>query len=306
MPAGWRLACASTVATALCLAPDAPASGQQFRTTLDLVRLPVVVTGRDGVLVRGLKAEDFEVLEDGVKQQITAFAEGAPGEILPLHLGLLLDTSGSMERDLRDAENAVVQFVIALEEAVDVTFVEFATKIRISRFTRDNYPGLFERIRGRKAEGGTSLYDTMGVYLQGAVARGGQHVLLVYTDGGDSTSRMHYGQLEEMLRFANVMVYTLGYLDNQTTSVRTTQQTRLLMMSRETGGEAFFPSSVRELQSIYARILDELASRYTIGYESANPKKDGKFRKVQVKVVAPSAKGAKVRTRTGYLAPVVR
>jgi Ca-activated chloride channel family protein len=77
-------------------------------------------------------------------------------------------------------------------------------------------------------------------------------------------------------------------------------------MSRETGGEAFFPGSARQLQAIYARILDELGSRYTLGYESTDTQRDGKFRKVQVRVTAPSAKGAKVRTRTGYLAPIKR
>ena len=279
---------------------------QQFRSGVDLVRLPVVVTGRDGALVRGLTAADFEILEDGVPQKIAAFAEGAPGEALPMHLGVLLDGSLSMEYDLREAGDAAIQFVNALEEAVDVTLVDFDTKIRIGRFSRNSYDTLFERIRSRKPKGGPSLYDSVAVYLESAVARGGQHMLLLLTDGGDSASRLHYGQLEQMLRYANVIVYTLGYVDNQPTSQRAAQQSMLLNMARETGGEAFFPGSVRQLQSIYARILDELASRYTIGYESANKTTDGKFRKVQVRVTAPSAKGAKVRTRTGYLAPIKR
>jgi Ca-activated chloride channel homolog len=291
---------------ALPLGGAAPSATQQFRAGVDLVRLPVVVTGRDGLLIRGLNAADFEVFEDGVKQTITAFAEGAPGEALPTHLGLLLDGSGSMEMDLKVAADAAVQFVRAFEEAVDVTFLDFDTSMRIGRFTRDGYERLFERIRERKAKGGTKLYDAIGVYLETAVARGGQHVLLLYTDGGDGMSRMSFPQLIEMLRFSNVIVYTLGYLDNQSSSVRGMQQSQLLTLARETGGEAYFPASTRELQSVYARILDELGSRYTLGYESTNPKTDGKFRKVQVRVTAPAAKSANLSTRSGYLAPTPR
>lgn len=294
--------------TALALAVSGAAvwtqSAPQFKSGVDLVRLPVVVTGKDGMIVRGLKAGDFSITEDGVAQTISAFAEGAPGEVLPLHAGLLLDVSESMEGDLRTASNAVVQFITALEEARDVTFVDFDSSIRLTRFTKDGYPRLFERIKSVKATGGTALYDAIGAYLETAQTRGGQHVLLVYTDGGDSLSRMSFPHLVDSLRFSNVIVYALGYLDNQSSTVRGILQQRLLMLARETGGDAFFPSSSRELQAVYARVLDELGSRYTIGYESTNTKADGKFRKVQVKLTFPEAKSAKVRSRSGYLAPV--
>jgi Ca-activated chloride channel family protein len=278
----------------------------QFRSGVELVRLPVVVAGKDSLIVRGLKAADFVVTEDGVPQTISAFSEGAPGEVLPLHAGLLLDVSESMEGDLKSASSAVIQFITAFDEAVDVTFVDFDNSIRLTRFGKDSYPRLFERIQTRKATGGTALYDAIGAYLATALQRGGQHVLLVYTDGGDSLSRMSYPHLIDALRFSNVIVYALGYLDNQTSTTRGILQQRMLMMARETGGDAFFPSSVKELQSVYARILDELGSRYTIGYESTNPKADGKFRKVQVKLANPDAKNVRIRTRSGYLAPVKR
>ena len=278
----------------------------QFRSGVDLVRLPVVVTAKDGLIVRGLTATDFEVTEDGVPQKISAFSEGAPGEVLPLHAGLLLDVSESMEMDLKGAANAVCQFVTALDEAVDVTFLDFDSSIRLTRFQRDDYPRLFQRIRSVKATGATSLYDAIGAYLETAQARGGQHVLLVYTDGGDSMSRMAFPQLIDALRFSNVIVYALGYMDNQTSAARGVQEQRLSMLARETGGDAFFPSSTGALQRVYARILDEMASRYTIGYESTNGKADGRFRKVQVKVTKADAKDARIRTRSGYLAPVKR
>jgi Ca-activated chloride channel family protein len=289
--------CAAAVAIAA-----APPERQQFRSGTDLVRLSVVVTGRDGLLVRGLAPGAFEVFEDGVKQTVSAFAEGGQEE-MPLHAGLLVDRSGSMELDLREAANAAIQFINALDEARDVTFVDFNSSIRIGRFEPQSYPHLFERIREQSAEGMTALWDAVAAYLRNVSERAGQHVLVLYTDGGDSTSRLRFNQLLTMLRSGNVMVYAIGYLENQLSASRTTGQMYLTSLAREAGGEAFFPSSPKELHKIYARILDEIGSRYTIGYVSTNTKPDGKFRKVQIKLTSPEHKSAKVRTRTGYLAP---
>ena len=131
-------------------------------------------------------------------------------------------------------------------------------------------------------------------------------MLLLYTDGGDSASTMHFGKLQELLRLGDVLIYAVGYLENQRGSERMQQQMRITQIARETGGEAFFPTSARELNEHYARILDELGSRYTLGYVSTNPAADGKFREVEVKLTRSDLRGAKVRTRSGYVAPAVR
>ena len=291
--------CASVTAAAIVsAAPEI----QQFRSGTDLVRLSVVVTGRDGLLLRGLSSSAFEVMEDGVKQTVTAFAEGGQEEI-PLHAGLLVDRSGSMEMDLREATSAAIQFVNALDEALDVTFVDFNSSIRIGRFEPQSYPHLFERMRDQSAEGMTALWDAVAAYLRNTEDRKGQHVLVLYTDGGDSTSRLRFDQLLTMLRSGNVLVYAIGYLENQLSSSRNTGQLYLTSLAREAGGDAFFPSSAKELNKIYARILDEIGSRYTLGYVSTNTKPDGKYRKIQIKLTSPEHKSAKVRTRAGYLAP---
>jgi Ca-activated chloride channel family protein len=296
------LICVAAIGASLT-AMSAQEPAAQFRAGVDLVHLPVVVTARNGELVRGLTREHFEVLEDGRPQEIATFAEGAPGDALPMHLGLMLDGSGSMERDLRDAMDAAVQFVTALDEAVDVTFVDFDTSVSLGRFERPSYPRLFERIRQRRARGMTALYDALATYLQHALGRSGQHVLLLYSDGGDSASSVPFGKLVELLRMGNVIVYAVGYLENQLSTERAVQQMRITQIARETGGDSFFPGSPRDLNEQYARILDELGSRYTIGYVSTNRVADGKFRKVEVKLTKPDLRGAKVRTRTGYMAP---
>ena len=284
------------------LAGGAVAAQQPFRAAIELVRLPVVVTSKAGKLLHGIGPEAFQIIEEGRPQRVSYFVEGAPGEGLPLHLGLLLDGSESMDQDLGAAANAAVSFVKQLDEAVDVTLVDFDSTINVGRFTPDNYPRLFARIRERKAAGGTSLYDALGVYVERTIGQVGQHIVLMYTDGGDSTSTMSYGKLQTLLRLGNVMVYVVGYLQNQTISERMTQEVRLGAIAHETGGEAFFPQSPDELKAVYSRILDELASRYTLGYVPSVPKTDGKFHKIEVKLATPELKGAKIRTRPGYLA----
>jgi Ca-activated chloride channel homolog len=294
----------AAVTIAVLLAGLTLSAGPQFRATTDLVHLPVVALGRDNQPVRGLTAADFDVREDGRPQQIAFFIEGAPGVVLPLHLGLMLDTSESMTHDLADSSTAAIQFVNSLDESIDATLVDFDTTVRFGRFSPPSYPHMFERIRARKAGGMTALYDALGEYLADATGRDGQHVLVIYTDGGDSSSSMTFSQIDQLLRLSeNVLVYVIGYLENQRSSDRVTQQMRLSTMAHETGAEAYFPTSPKQVRDIYAKILEELSARYTIGYVPTNHAADGRFRKLEVKLVRPDLKGVKIRTRPGYYAP---
>lgn len=281
--------------------PSTARAQQTFRSGVSLVHVPVVVRAKDGALVRGLTRDDFQLTENGAAQTVQFFSEGAPGEPLPLHVGLLLDVSGSMGADLSQAQTAAVRFVNALDEARDVTLVDFDTEVRVARFGSNDYPRLFERIRTKKADGYTALYDAVGMYLRGAYDLDGQKVLLLYTDGGDNTSALNFGQLEKMLKLGDVLVYSIGYLSRE--ARMNLPQMQLTQMARDTGGDAFFPEDSRELNEIYARILDELGSRYTLGYLSTNQKDDGTWRKIEVKVTREDARKAKVRTRPGYYAP---
>src|SRR5262245_25396178 len=129
-----------------------------FRATVDLVNFGVSVLDKQGNPVTGLKAEDFEVVENGKKQSLKFFSAGNPDEAPPLHIGLLLDTSGSMADDLKDARTAAVKFVNALDTAADVTLVDFDTEVRVARFQQADYPRLAERIRGREADGRTAVH----------------------------------------------------------------------------------------------------------------------------------------------------
>lgn len=299
-----RTAAGLTLAVTAVVALERPAPAQQvFRAATDVVTLPVTVTGRGGVLVSGLRQDQFEVTEDGRPQALRYFAEGATPDV-PLHLGLLLDTSGSMERDLAAAVTAAIRFVNTLEEARSVTFVDFSTRVRVSRFSPASYPHLFERIRASTADGYTALYDALAMYLGAAEEQNGQKVLLLYTDGGDSRSTTRFSEVIEMLRLSQVMVYVIGYMDQASGAARALQQTRLNDIARQTGGAVFYPTGKNDLDRIYTRILDELAGRYTLGYVSDNTRPDGTWRAVRVRVRAPEVPGVTVRTRPGYFAPI--
>lgn len=272
----------------------------QFRAGVNLVHVPVVVTDRGGRVVGALTKDDFEILEDGRPQAVAYFAEGA-GPAVSTHLGLLLDASESMAQDLRAATNAAVKFVTQMEELADVTFVDFDSGIRLSRFVPASYPMLFERIRDRRAGGGTALYDALFRYVDSTFERPGQHVVLLHTDGGDSTSARTFGDLQRVLRMANVVVYVVGYLSNQSSSVKMTQQMRVTQIARETGGEAYFPSAPNEIDAIYEKIRAEVAGRYSLGYLAGPSAQDGRFHRLEIKMKAPSHRSLKVRARSGFL-----
>jgi Ca-activated chloride channel homolog len=300
----------SLVTTVAVVVVTAGLSAQQrIKTGVDVVNFSVILTDKQGAPITGLKAEDFEVVEEGKPQTITYFTQGDPedgdnlGEAMPLHLGLTLDTSGSMERDISDVRTAVIKFLNANDSAMDFTLVDFDTEIRVARYGADEIQRLIERIRRRKPDGWTALFDAVGVYLNGAGPQDGQKIMLLYTDGGDTRSELSFTDTVSLLKGSDITLYAIGYLENQSSSMRTQQQTQLQRMAQITGGQAFFPSSVKELDKIYEKIQREIAARYTIGFTSTDSRKDGEWRKVEIKLKRTDLKNIKLRTRSGYFAP---
>jgi Ca-activated chloride channel family protein len=242
-----------------------PPQNPTFRTTVDLVNFAVMVVDKQGKPITGLTADDFEVTENGKRQTLKYFAAGEPAEAPPLHLGLLLDTSGSMADDLRDARSAAIKFVNALDHAADVTLVDFDTQVRVARFPAADYPRLVERIRERKPDGWTALYDAIGVYLDGAQRQDGQKVLVLYTDGGDTTSSLTFHDMLDLVKASDVTVYAVGYMEHQG-SRRMQQRADLERLATTTGGLAYFPGTAKDVEGIFDKIREELAARYSLGY----------------------------------------
>ena len=278
----------------------ASAQAPPFKARVDLVNLGVTVTDRKGNLVSDLTPEDFEILEDGKAQALLYFAGGDGGADAPaMHLGLLLDVSESMGEDMSFTKTASIKFLNTLIDAVDITIVDFDTEVRAARYSQNEFARLIERIRLKKAGGFTALYDAVGLYLDGAGGQDGRKIMLLYTDGGDTRSSISLHELIELLKVSDVTVYPIGLLEHQSSSGRAQQRMVLQQMADVTGGQAFFPTAIKELDGVYEKVVAEIRAQYTIGYVSTNAKTDGAWRKVEVKV---KRKDVRVRARKGYFA----
>jgi Ca-activated chloride channel family protein len=289
-------------AAAAIVTAAAFASAQQvFRAGVDLVHFAVVVTDKAGQQIDGLKVEDFEIIEQGKPQTVKFFAAGQGEDAPPLHLGFMIDLSGSMAEDIKDVRAAAIKFLDTIKKVEDITVVDFDTEVRTARFASDD-PRLIERIRSRKPDGYTALYDALGTYLNGAASQTGEKILVMYTDGGDTKSAINQGELIDLLKASDVTVYAIGYLEHQG-SARSEQQQVLQRFANATGGQAFFPSRLKDLDKMYEKILRDISSRYSFGYVSSDTRMDGKWRDVKIRVLRPDLKDAKVRTRSGYFAP---
>ncbi len=268
---------------------------------MDLVHVGVTVSDRKGGLVAELTKDDFEVYEDGKKQNIQYFAIGDPdaSDQPEMHLGLLLDVSGSMGEDMSFTKTASIKFLNTLTDAVDITVVDFDTEVRTARYGQSDFARLIERIRQKKADGYTALYDAIGTYLDGAAGQNGRKIMLVYTDGGDTRSSLAWHELLDLLKASDVTVYAIGMLEHQMQSTKQQQRMTIQQMAEVTGGQAFFPAAVKELDKVYEKVVAEIRAQYTIGFQSTNQKTDGAWRKVEVKV---ARKDLRVRSRRGYFA----
>ena len=279
--------------------------GQQaeFRAGIDLVQIGVTVIDRDGAFITDLTQDDFEILEEGQPQTMTYFAPGdqsEPGP--PLHVGLLFDTSGSMGEDIALARSAAIRFLNTFSDAVDMTLVDFDTEVRVATYGQADFPRLVERIRGREPEGWTAMYDALGVYLHGAAENDGRTILLLYTDGDDTRSAIALGDLMTLVRASDATIHTVGFMEHQRRSTELNQRVRLMQIAETTGGQAFFPSAMKDIDVAYDKVVAQIRSQYSLGYVSTNAARDGSWRDVEIKLTRPDLKDARVQSRKGYFA----
>jgi Ca-activated chloride channel homolog len=296
-----KLAAALAAAVLVAAWRGGAPQAQVFRSGVDLASFGVAVVDKKGGLVTDLTREDFEVREDGQLQSLALFARGdAMESVPPLHLGLLFDTSGSMEESIGFSRSAAIKFLNTVQEAKDITLVDFDTQVRVVRYGQHDFPRLVERIRKRKPDGNTALYDALGVYLDGSSSEEGRRTLVLYTDGGDTSSVMSYSEAQTLLRASDITLYAIGFLSHLSQSLQMDQRLKLRTLAEITGGLAFFPTVIKDLDGTYDKIAAEIRGQFTLGYLSSNTKLDGTWRKVEIKVTRP---GVKVRTRQGYYAP---
>jgi len=300
-----RLVAGGFAVLALAAATASAQPTPVFRVGLDLVNVTLTVRDGKGGLVSDLGAEDFVVREDGRPQKLEVFAPAAQPEEreeLALNLGMLFDTSESMRKDLKLSQESAIRFLDAIPRARDLLLIFFDRDIRISRYNSENQQGIFGRILEAKGEGFTALYDAIAVYLSRVVETPGRKVLVVFTDGDDTTSQVPPQEVQRLVRSSSATIYPVAFpgAHRPNTAEALRAHSFLHSIAGLSGGRVFQPTASRELAAIYQSILDELGTQYVLGYVSDNAKRDGKFRRITVELKRP---GLKVRHRTGYDAP---
>jgi Ca-activated chloride channel family protein len=278
-----------------------------FAAGLDVVNLTVTVRDAEGQLVPDLQADDFAVFEDGRRQSVRLFARAVESgqdreEALSVDVGLLLDTSESMIDQLRLSQEAALRFLEAIPRARDLLTILFDADIRVSRFDSEHQQGLIERIQEAKGGGATALYDAIAVYLSRVRESNGRKILVLLTDGEDSTSDVSFSELVQIVRGSAVTIYPIAFTGGFAPGGERGARPKAVLreLAEMTGGEVFNPRASRDLPGIYQKILDELGGQYVLGYTPDNAKQDGKLRKLKVEV---KRRGLRIRHRTAYTAP---
>ncbi len=275
-------------------------SGDVFviRKEVDEVTLHATVVDDKNHLITNLDRGDFTVFEDGQPQKLISFRR----EDIPVAMGIVIDNSGSM-RDKRPAVNAAaINFVKSSNPQDKVFVVNFNEDFYLDQDYTASIPKLKDALERIEARGGTALYDAV-VASSDHLKKSGlleKKVLLVVTDGEDNASRESLEQAIRRLQEENgPTVYTIGLLSEEHSK---RAKRALRQMAEETGGIAFFPQGLGEVESITQQIAHDIRNQYTIGYKPTKPQSEGGFRSVKVDANAKGYKKLQVRTRSGYYA----
>jgi Ca-activated chloride channel family protein len=294
------------VSAAALIAAQAPQPvSPSFRSGVELVSLNVTVMEGTHYLT-DLEQNDFNVFEDGVKQDVTFFNKTN----LPIALALLLDTSASMDTKLPTAQEAAVGFARRLRAQDLAEVIDFDNRVSVLQNFTNSAPELETAIRRTSAGGSTSLYNAVYIALKDlkkVVAKNADEIrrqaIVVLSDGEDTSSLLPFEEVLDLAKRSETAIYTIGLRDNDAGSgskLFKEAEFVLRQFSQQTGGRAFFPNQLAELNGVYGQISDELSSQYTVGYTSKNPKRDGAWRKV---VVRTTRANTATRTKQGYFGP---
>ena len=273
-----------------------------LRVDTNLVILSATVLNRHNALVSGLVKDDFQIYEDRTLQQIKNFSH----EDLPVTVGLVIDNSYSMAPKRLDVITAALSFARSsnpLDQMFVVNFnehVSFGLPAGIPFTDRPDHLQLV--LSNIQANGETALYDAIAVAL-GHLQLGSidKKVLILISDGGDNASKHNLAQVIEMARHSGAIIYAIGIFDEQDGDQNPNVLKRF---AKETGGEAFFPESSKELNLICEGIARDIRNQYTLAYVPTITKQDGGYRIIDVKVSSAGHGRLSARTRAGYFVPL--
>jgi Ca-activated chloride channel homolog len=259
---------------------------------VEVVQVTATVTDDEGRFVKGLARDQFRVKEDGVPQRLTAFA----GENIPLEIVVAVDVSHSMTDSMPTLKAAVRSFLTALRPSDQVTLLAFNDNI-FTLARRATEPALRLRAVDRLAPwGGTALFDAMLTALNTVGKQAGRRSLVVFSDGEDQNSVATLKRVETRLETSDATIYTIGL--GRSVQDKALAQV-MARMSQMSGGRAFLLDDIKELDKVFADIVEELSNQYLLSYASSNDARDGSWRKILVEL--PASKH-QVRHRQGYRA----
>jgi Ca-activated chloride channel family protein len=279
---------------------------QTYRTSVDLINVFVSAWNKDTKsFITNLSRNDFEIYEDGKKQEITNFAREAN---LPLTISLLVDTSQSVAPKLKFEQDAATNFFYTvLRESDRAMIVEFDSAVTLLQDFTNDPNKLAKKIREMQAAGNTAFYDAIvRVCDEKLIRESGRKTIVILSDGEDSASNETLEKAQEMAINAEAMIFSISI--NRGGFFGVGGDTRkgdgvLKQLAEVTGGKSLFPFQVEELDAAFREISQELRSQYNIGYFSSNPLQDGRYRKIEVKV---AERNIQLKYRKGYYAPLGR
>jgi VWFA-related protein len=270
-----------------------------FRSQVNEVTLSAVVLDARRHLVTNLAETNFAVYEDNQPQKITFFKR----QDIPVSIGIVVDNSGSMRTKRAAVTKAVLNLIQASNPQDEVFVVNFNDDPYLDQDFTNKIPPLREALDRVDSRGGTALYDAV-IASADHLAKGAKKekkVLLVITDGVDNESRE---SLESAIRKVQddngPTIYTIGILGDEPGIKRAKRA--LQSLSDQTGGVAFFPKDLMEVDEISQEVARDIRNQYTLTYKPTNPRSNGGYRKVKVEARAPGYKDLQVRTRDGYFA----
>ncbi len=307
-----RLALCLALAASVALAaqqppaPQAPEKPQVFRAGVEMVSLNVTVIDSQGRYVTDLEEKDFNVFEDGARQELTFFNKNN----LPIALSLLIDSSASMEQRMENAQEAAIGFARKVRENDLAQVVDFDSRVEIKLGFTNNVAELESAIRSTSPGGSTALHNAVYISLKELAkvkAKNPDEVrrqaIVVLSDGEDTSSLVSFEEVLELAKRSETAIYTIGLQPRETSALRGFREAEFVLrqLAQETGGRAFFANKVEDLKDVYSQIADELSSQYSMGYASRNPRRDGAFRRLVVQTTRPNSTA---RTKRGYYGPV--
>jgi Ca-activated chloride channel family protein len=295
-----RISLTTVLAAALLLLHPVYAQEPTFRSAVRIVPVVTTVTEADGRLVPNLEEGDFTILDNGRPQEIAFFQN----EVQPFTAVVMLDKSASMTANLDLLDQGTEQFILRLLKDDKAQVGAFSDKIELSGEFTNNRDDLIAALKDLQFGNPTRLYDAIDESMEALKGIEGRKVVLVFTDGDDTSSRLGFGDVLDRARADEVMVYAIGleseYFNGQR-MVRSQPDRNLKRLAEETGGGYFQLKKTAELAPTFTRVAQELHSQYTLGFTPAML--DGKEHKLTVRMKQP---GMTARARKSYIASTER